>query len=162
MSVRALLGMAVGIALLIASVITAPPPLVTWNASPSVPIGLYAVARASLRMGDLALARLPPNVAALAAHRGYLPRSAYLLKPVVAIAGDQVCRHGVRLRINGRLAALARLADRLGRPLPVWHGCRTLDAHEVFLLAHDTDSFDSRYFGPLAHQLIVGRAFFIW
>ncbi|MBX9588017.1 MAG: S26 family signal peptidase [Hyphomonadaceae bacterium] len=154
--------MAISVALLLAPAVTRPAPLLTWNASPSVPTGLYRIAPASPRAGDVALARLPSNVAALAARRGYLPRSAYLLKPVIAIPGDQVCRHGVRLRINGRLAALARPADRLGRPLPVWHGCRTLVAGEVFLLADDPDGFDSRYFGPLDHQHIIGRAFLIW
>ncbi len=162
MKLRSLLGMAISVALLVAPAVTRPAPLLTWNASPSVPTGLYGIASVSPRVGDIALARLRPNVAALAARRGYLRRSAYLLKPVIAIAGDQVCRHGARLRINGQLAALARPADRLGRPLPVWHGCRTLVAGQVFLLADDPDSFDSRYFGPLDRQQIIGRAFLIW
>lgn len=159
---RTLLSAAIAIALLLASATIAPPPLLTWNASPSVPTGLYAVAHASPRAGDVALTRLPPNAAALAAHRGYLPRSVYLLKPVVAVAGDQVCRLGNRIFVNGVFVALARRGDRLGRLLPVWHGCRMLGTDEVFLLAHDPDSFDSRYFGPLDRQHIVGRAFLIW
>jgi type IV secretory pathway protease TraF len=98
----------------------------------------------------------------LAANRGYLPRSVYLLKPVVAVAGDRVCRLGTRIFVNGKFMALARPADHLGRALPVWYGCVTLGPDDVFLLANDKDSFDSRYFGPLNHQHIIGCAFFIW
>lgn len=162
MRLRVLPHMAMGITMLVAPAISTPAPLVTWNASPSVPVGLYLAVRGLPRAGDLALARLPPNVAELAAHRDYLPRPVLLLKPVVAVTGDQVCRLGVGIFVNGHFMAWARLRDRLGRPLPVWHGCRALDADEMFLLAPHPDSFDSRYFGPVDHQHIIGRAFLIW
>lgn len=159
---RAIIGTVIAIALLIVTATSTPAPLLAWNASPSVPTGLYGVARAWPRVGDLALVHLPVDIAMLAAHRTYLSRSAYLLKPVVAAAGDQVCRHSDRIFVNSHFMALARWADRLGRPLPAWSGCRTLAAGELFLLANDPDSFDSRYFGPLAQQHIVGRSFLIW
>lgn len=159
---RILQSMLIAITLLVVPAVTTPMPLVVWNASPSVPVGLYIVARGSPRSGDVVLVRLPPDIAALAAHRGYLPRSVYLLKPVVAVTGDQVCRLGTRIFVNGKFVALARPRDRLGRPLPVWHSCRTLGPDDVFLLANDTDSFDSRYFGPLDHQHIIGCAFLMW
>lgn len=162
MRLRILLSTAIAVTLLVAPAVTRPVPLLAWNASPSVPTGLYGVAPASPRVGDVALARLPSNVAALAARRGYLPRSAYLLKPVVAGAGDQVCNLGTRILVNGKFTALARPEDRIGRPLPLWHSCLTLGPNEVFLLADDPDSFDSRYFGPLDHQHIIGRALLIW
>lgn len=149
-------------ALLLVPAVGARTPLLVWNASPSVPIGFYVIVRSWPRPGDLVLVRLPTDVAMLAAGRTYLPRSAYLLKPVVAAAGDQVCRHSGRISVQGHFIALARWTDPLGRSLPVWQGCHTLAAGEFFLLADDPDSFDSRYFGPLTQQHIVGRGFLIW
>ena len=57
----------------------------------------------------------------------------------------------------------ARDRDRRGRSLPVWKGCRTLRAGEVFLLnANVPDSFDGRYFGPVSATAITGRAEPLW
>ncbi|MGE0294633.1 MAG: S26 family signal peptidase [Hyphomonadaceae bacterium] len=36
------------------------------------------------------------------------------------------------------------------------HGCRTLEADEVFLLGDTADSFDGRYWGPTRLQSISG------
>ena len=161
MRLRAVAGTVIAIALLLIPAVGAPTPLLVWNTSPSVPIGLYAVTRTWPRPGDLALVRLPVDMALLAARRTYLGRSAYLLKPVVAVVGDQVCRHSDRIFLNGHSMAVARWEDRIGRSLPVWQGCQTLAAGEFFLLADDPDSFDSRYFGPLAQQHIIGRGFLV-
>jgi type IV secretory pathway protease TraF len=65
--------------------------------------------------------------------------------------------------IDGHAVAEAQLRDRLGRPLPVWRGCRTLLEGEVFLLNTDHESsLDGRYFGPLGVDTIIGRATPIW
>lgn len=154
--------MVISVTIVIASCIGRPVPFVAWNTSLSIATGLYGVRKGWPRLGEVALARLPPAIAALAARRGYLPRSVYLLKPVVAVAGNRVCRFGIRVLVQGKFAALARLADDLGRSLPTWRGCRTLRAGEIFLLAEGPASFDSRYFGPLGQQHIIGRAFLIW
>jgi conjugative transfer signal peptidase TraF len=159
---RATVGGGIGIALFLVPAVNAPAPLLVWNASPSAPIGLYGVGRSKPRSGDLALVRLPVEMKLLAARRRYLPRTAYLLKPAAAATGDQVCRRLNRIFVNGRFMALARWADRRGRPLPVWSGCRTLATGELFLLASEPDSFDSRYFGALCQQRIIGRGFLIW
>lgn len=133
-------------------------PWLVWNISPSVPLGLYAIYAADQRRGDLVIARLPPPFAMLAHQRGYLPIDTYLLKPVVAIAGDRVCRLDRRIVVRGTPAALAALHDTAGRRLPAWHGCRKLVPGEVFVLARPSHSFDSRYFGPLRRSDILGRA----
>ncbi|HTV66965.1 MAG TPA: S26 family signal peptidase, partial [Rhizobiaceae bacterium] len=53
--------------------------------------------------------------------------------------------------------------DRVGRALPDWQGCRTLDASEIFVMnTAAADSLDGRYFGPLPLTTIVGRADPIW
>ena len=163
MKVGPLLGMTIAVALIVAPMVTQQPPLlVVWNASPSVPVGLYLITKASPRVGDLAVLRLPPVIAAFAARRGYLPTSAYLLKPIAAVAGDLVCRFGERVLVSGGLAGIAQDADADGNAMPTWQGCRVLQMGEVFVLADHPASFDSRYFGPLQTVSIVGRAVLLW
>ena len=133
-------------------------PWLVWNTSPSVPLGLYVSDGSAPDRGDVVLARLPRSFAMLAHRRGYLPKDTYLLKPVVAIEGDRVCRLGRRVIVRGASAAIAALYDTAGRRLPVWHGCRALASGEVFVLARASHSLDSRYFGPLGAPDILGRA----
>ncbi len=163
MSRRGILaGMAAGVVLLMASSLQDTTPRLIWNASASVPTGLYWIAPGPVRRGDLVLIRLPPAIADLADQRGYLPRSAYLLKFVISVTGDRVCRFGDRLLVNGALRARAFARDRQHRHMPVWHGCHRLASGQVFVLAEEPDSFDSRYFGPLSHRHIIGRGVRIW
>jgi conjugative transfer signal peptidase TraF len=162
MKAQPLLGMAVALALLVARLVGTTRPLLIWNASASVPTGLYWVGRTSPSTADLALVRLPAHMAALAADREYLPRTAYLLKPVAAINGDRVCRFGDYVFIRGAFTARALASDRHWRPLPRWRSCRILQPGEVFLLSNEPESFDSRYFGPIQAQHIIGRATLIF
>jgi conjugative transfer signal peptidase TraF len=141
-----------------------PAPWLVWNASPSVPIGLYRVgARVPFGPGDSVVAWLPSAAGALAARRGYLPVAVPAVKRVAAAAGARVCAHGASVAIDGRRVATRLAADRRGRPLPWWNGCRTLAPDEIFLLAaRSADSFDGRYFGPSPAADVIGRAYFLW
>jgi conjugative transfer signal peptidase TraF len=134
-------------------------PQLIYNASASAPIGYYWVRPASrLQRGELVLVRPPPRVAAFAAERGYLPASVLLVKRIAALGGDRVCSDGSRLAINARPVVRLLRADRLGRPLPAWIGCRPLRPYEALLLMDDVAaSFDSRYFGPVSVRAVVGR-----
>jgi type IV secretory pathway protease TraF len=102
--------------------------------------------------------RLPEPYYSLADTRGYLPAGILLVKPVVASAGDVVCRIGRNVVLQWRNVAYARVADSLGRPLPRWSGCRRLRTHDIFVLSRDPDAFDSRYFGPVERTNVVGTA----
>jgi len=156
-----LTAMVVGVLLMLLTIQPTAPTLV-WNASTSVPLGLYRIQLGPVRRGDLVLIHLPPDIAELAHRRGYLPKSAYLIKFVLAVAGDQVCSLGDRILVRGVLVARALHRDRSGRRMLVWHGCRRLTTGEVFLLARHPQSFDSRYFGPVPVSAIVGRAVLLW
>jgi conjugative transfer signal peptidase TraF len=157
---RPLLGLLIGIGLLFASL--GKRPMLIWNASASLTVGLYRVTRQSPQVGDTVLVRLSLRMAALAARRAYLPPSAYLLKPVAAAAGDLVCDLGARIYVHGRLAASARRFDARGRAMPRWQGCRRLSLGELFLLAENPNSFDSRYFGPVSSSTVIARADLFW
>jgi conjugative transfer signal peptidase TraF len=137
-------------------------PRLLWNASPSVPIGLYLLVDRPAAVGALAVVRLPEPILSLADARGYLPAGALLIKGVFGRTGDVVCRWGVSITIDGRAVARARSNDAARRPLPGWSGCRRLTRGQVLLLASEPDSFDSRYFGPIARSNVVGTALPIW
>ena len=86
----------------------------------------------------------------LANERAYLQSTNDVLKPVAAVAGDWVCRFGPSILVNMHLEALAQSADGAGRPMPFLQGCHRLAQGQVFLLSDPINSFDSRYFGPVA------------
>jgi len=131
-------------------------PVVLWNASPSVPIGLYRIEKRTPGTHEIAVLRPPEWVSMLASERGYLPTTALLLKPIVARKGDIVCRFGRFVFVNGRLSAAVLQHDKMGRPLPSWKGCLILDSTQIFALSRHRDSFDSRYFGPVDERNVIG------
>ncbi|MGG5889962.1 S26 family signal peptidase [Falsiroseomonas sp. HC035] len=139
-------------------------PRIIWNASASVPLGLYIAAAADdIALGDLVLVRPPETLAAFLAERGYVARGVPLLKHVAALPPQVVCAEGTAIMVDGETVAHRRMADRLGRPLPTWHGCHRLESGEVFLLnADEPDSLDGRYFGPLLRTSIVARLRPVW
>lgn len=146
------------VALLATSAVAPKRPVLVWNASESVPIGLYLVVPRPLRIGDNVLIRLSRAMQVLAERRGYIGPDTPLLKRVAAMDGDRVCRRGHAILISGRQVATALGIDRAGKPLPVWQGCHQLEDGQVFVLGMHSESFDSRYFGPIDHQQIVGTA----
>jgi conjugative transfer signal peptidase TraF len=154
----------VAVAALTSTVGSRPAPWLTWNASESVPVGRYSVHGIDkLVIADLVVAFPPEPLASLLADGAYLPLGAPLLKRVVAISGQVVCRHQLRITVDGTEMGVARAHDHRGAPLPAWQGCRTLSEGEVFLMNWDEPaSLDSRYFGPIPVLAIVGRAEPLW
>ncbi|MDI2255939.1 S26 family signal peptidase [Pseudomonas aeruginosa] len=149
-----------------------PLPRLIYNPSDSVAVGWYRVDPLGrkpgslprpLSVGSIVLTTLPPDAAALAAQRGYLPTRVPLLKRVGAVAPQHVCIVAGQVRIDGVPAAAALPADRLGRPLPSLQLCRRLEPGELFLLSvTNPASFDSRYFGPVSASAVIGVAHPVW
>lgn len=145
-----------------------PLPRLIYNPSDSVAIGWYlvgpsALSFASPHVGSLVLVPLPADAAAFAARRGYLPMSIPLLKPVAAVAPQQVCITDGLVRIDGMPVAAVLGADGMGRPLRAWASCRRLGPGELFLLSKTNPaSFDSRYFGPVRASAVIGIAHPVW
>jgi len=140
------------------------PPILIWNASASVPIGLYYVKpEERLEVTDLVVVTPPEPVARFLAERDYLPRGVPLLKRILALPGQTACRIRLAIMIDGVVMSFARERDHRGRPLPDWQGCRLIAEGEVFLMNwQSADSLDGRYFGPLPAALILGRAAPLW
>jgi type IV secretory pathway protease TraF len=129
-------------------------PILLDNRTTSLPKGLYLRTPESLAAGAVIAVRQPEVARAYLAPLGF-PESAPLLKRVAAVQGDEVCRSGARVTWPTG-AAVAKARDRAGRALPLWSGCRVLAPGEIFLVGDGPDSFDGRYFGPIAADRILG------
>ncbi len=115
-----------GIAVITTTSVWRPTSRLIWNASASVPIGLYAVeSTRTLSVGELVVVQPPEPLAAFLANTNYLPLSVPLIKQVAAPPGETVCRQGVAISIEGTVQANARERDHAGRLLPVWSGLPT-------------------------------------
>lgn len=163
--------MGVGLAALCAPVVmpaaTRDRVFVVYNPSDSVPRGWYRIgslgSAASLHVGSIVLARLPADVAAFAARRGYLPSGVPILKRIGALAPQSVCVREHLVRIDDAVVASVRTHDGAHRPLQAWSQCRPLAVGELFLLGDmNPASFDSRYFGPISASAVLGVARPLW
>jgi type IV secretory pathway protease TraF len=107
---------------------------------------------------------MPPEpLATFLAEGGYLPRGVPLIKRVLALPGQTICRKGLAIIVDGIEMGIAREYDSRGRRLPVWQDCRVVADGEVFLMNWDEpSSLDGRYFGALAASSIIGRAEPLW
>ncbi|HQV03483.1 MULTISPECIES: S26 family signal peptidase [unclassified Novosphingobium] len=148
----------------IATLTVRPTRYAVWNATASVPTGLYAIrGKASLHVGERVAIEPPQRLRRLLAERHYLPTGVPLLKRVAAVSGQRICRFAHGVTIDGAYVGAARARDRLGRPLPVWAGCHVLKSGELFVMNPAApDSFDGRYFGVLRLTDVIGRATPVW
>jgi conjugative transfer signal peptidase TraF len=149
---------------LLLSTVEGTKPLYIWNTSNSVPIGLYRVQPATrLAVTELVAVQPPDLLAAFLDLNGYLPIGIPMLKRVLALPGQTVCRNGRTITVDGIEVGDAQERDGRGRPLPVWHGCRVIADGDVFVMNwQSADSLDGRYFGPLPASAIIGRAAPVW
>jgi conjugative transfer signal peptidase TraF len=139
-------------------------PLYIWNASNSLPIGLYRVQPATrLNVTELVAVRPPDLLAAFLDLNGYLPIGVPMLKRVLALPGQTVCRNGLTIAVDGIGVGDAHERDGRGRPLPAWNGCRVIADGDVFVMNwQSADSLDGRYFGPLPASAVIGKAVPVW
>ncbi len=115
-----------------------------------------------IHRGDVVVFRRPPLE-----HADYSD----LVKRVIGLPGDTVSSVDGRIYIDGRVLAEPWLPspEPLSSPSPVAQGFSlirpyTVPAGEYFVMGDNrTNSEDSRYFGPIPANLIVGRmAFVAW
>ncbi len=112
---------------------------------------------------DLVAVAAPEPIASFLADGGYLPGDTPLLKRVLGLPGQTVCRSGVLISVDGVAMGTALQRDRIDRPLPDWQGCRIVADGEIFLMNWDVpDSLDGRYFGPIPASAVIGRAVPLW
>ena len=134
-------------------------PRLLYNPSPSAAIGWYRLRpNMIVNRDDLVAAYAPKNGAVIAVERGYLPQNIPVIKTVWAVSGEQICHKNGHVTVLGRPALIVLKYDALGRNLPSRSGCYELLKDEVFLVSTDVQtSFDSRYFGPVKREALLGR-----
>jgi type IV secretory pathway protease TraF len=114
-------------------------------------------------VGELVAVLPPAPLATFLADRSYLPRGVPMLKHVLALPGQTVCRVGPSILVGAIAMGDARDRDSRDRRLPVWQGCRVIADGEVFLMNwQSADSLDSRYFGPISSSAVIARAQPVW
>jgi conjugative transfer signal peptidase TraF len=155
---------ALGVVSLVAPAYLQPHRMIVWNASASVPVGLYLLESTEGRYVSELVAVVPPEpLATFLAVGNYLPRGVPMLKHVLALPGQTVCRDGLVVTVDKVAVGMARERDRRGRALPVWQGCRVVPKDALFLMnSRSADSLDGRYFGPLPRFAVIGRAHPVW
>ena len=137
------------------------------NLTPSYPLGIWRIEPFDREpgVGDLVFI-CPPDTPAfvMGVDRGYLPAglcasgTAPLIKTVVAVAGQVVDIEGT-IAIDGVVLPNSRVrsTDAEGRPLSAFVGGQVPPGF-VFLHSDFGGSYDSRYFGPLPADGILGLA----
>lgn len=140
------------------------------NTTPSFPLGLWQIEPMphSVAVGDTVFICPPPGDPLMKSgrDRGYLHRGALcpggfapLIKTVVATAGQKVAVNSGQVFVNGvrllRSAILAR--DGEGRAMHSYSG-GIVPPGSVFLHSDFVASYDSRYFGPIPANGILGLA----
>src|SRR5579862_2915025 len=90
------------VAILLLSTVEGATPHYIWNASNSVPIGLYRVQPVSrLNVTELVAVQPPDLLAVFLDLNGYLPIGVPMLKRVLALPGQTVCRNGLTIAVDG-------------------------------------------------------------
>lgn len=141
------------------------------NLTPSEPLGLWRIVKPNrpILVGDLVFI-CPPDTDVMhkARARGYLRFGlceglvAPLIKTVVATAG-QAIQISDAVRVDGRPLPHSRVSgvDGQGREMTPYDG-GVVPPGTVFLHSEFPGSFDSRYFGPLSMNGILGLAQEVW
>ena len=137
------------------------------NFTPSYPLGLWrikAIGRSAM-VGDLVFICPPVSLDfRIAFERGYIRRGlcpgrfSPLIKTVVATEGQSV-DIGDHVSVDGRPLAHSevRRNDAEGRALSRWQGGK-VPAGTLYLHSDFAGSFDSRYFGPVPADGVLGIA----
>ena len=145
---------------------------VLLNRTPSAPLGLYQRIGGPAARGDLVVL-CPTDSAHLreARERGYVLPGwrcgggyAWLLKELAAVAGDEVAVTRSGVAVNGELwpGTAAAERDALGRMLPGAPQGGRVGPGEAWVLLRNDESYDSRYFGPVASAAIESAVRPIW
>lgn len=155
---RALLLTGVGIGLALFGLVASPSDRLIWNRTGSAPQGLYWLSDEPFTRGRWVVVSSQSAEAQWAEEKGFIGRDWPLLKQIAGVPGDEICRFGEDILIDGERVAEARDVDSQGRMLPAWEGCLVLAEDQFFLLNKHADSLDGRYFGAMDRGDLVGVA----
>ena len=135
-----------------------PKPVLFYNPSYSAQVGWYKLKPDDAIVSGVQVAAYAPEWARqMADERGYLPYDYPLIKTVWAVHGDEVCYNNQSVSVPKRPDIPVLGQDVLGRDMPQKSGCIVLKSGEYLIISPDVQTgFDSRYFGPVGRENIVG------
>lgn len=133
-----------------------------FNATPSMPEGIYYLRQVTKWQKDMAVIfRLPHHLDEFASHTSWLKPNGWLIKRVGALEGDRVCIENGVLRINDERIGKAHKTDREGLPLPQLSMCQQVPPGYFFPLGIGEQSFDGRYIGMIRQTDVRGEGILI-
>ena len=161
MLIKAVIGIIITASIVITTrqIIVPPKPVLLYNPSQSAAIGWYRLqSKVPIERGSQVAAYAPEWARIMADERQYLPYDYPLIKKVWAVAGEEVCYHNSSVSVPKRPDIPVLGQDVLGRVMPQKSGCFVLKSDEFLLISPDVQTgFDSRYFGPVGREKILGR-----
>lgn len=139
-------------------------PLLIYNLSQSAAPGWYRISpQIEYDRGDMVAVSLPKWAETLAVERGYLPPKVPILKTIQAVEGDRYCVTSASISVENKSPIPILQTDSKSRVMPALpRGCRRVQAGHVLLFSTRVpSSFDSRYFGEVNAQKIIGSVVYI-
>ena len=136
-----------------------------FNATPSKPLGFYRLKKKDVfEQGDLVMFSVPAGIEELVRTRNYIPPKGHLMKNIIGGAGDTYCIHDQKFYVGDKLIGPIFATDSKNRPLPQHAaGCHKVPPEYMLIgIAEIERSFDSRYFGPVPTNTILGIAEPLW
>lgn len=129
------------------------PPLGFYNSGTSMPRGLYLFAHAQpAAVGEIVALREPPHF-----------KLRWLLKRVEAVGGERYCwREDLNTHVVDDRPMPPPSPQAVAMGIPVWKGCRNLEADELVGYGRSATSWDSRYTGPVHMSELWGVYRGIW
>lgn len=127
------------------------------NTSSSLPLGIWRVQKidiAKLRIGD-----------SVAINRAAVPKaSTHLMKDVGALPGDVMTREGDAVCRNGKPLPLSTIRDATlgGGKIDCIEYPVTIPEGYIWLSSRHERGYDSRYFGAVPVQAVIGKAVLLW
>jgi len=108
----------------------------------------------SVHIGDILVFRTPPREVSAGCEGPPVP---FLVKRVIGLPGDHLVSKGDTIYVNGKVLnqTWSHVASLGGKPVP-----NTIVPKNTYYMMGDNHpkSCDSRYWGPLAANLVVGKA----
>jgi conjugative transfer signal peptidase TraF len=132
-----------------------------YNRTNSLPVGLYLQTpfkAAKIQRGVMVGFFLDNNLNTMLRGRPWFPPIGVpLMKEVFGLPGDTILFKKNEIFINGNLFGLRERYDRNNEELPwIYEGPVILKQTQYFVGSHKVRSFDSRYFGPIDKDQMIG------
>jgi conjugative transfer signal peptidase TraF len=138
---------------------------IVYNATPSIPTGWYYLKHdKQFSHGDLVVFNIPKDAKSLLLERGWITEKViYLIKPVAAMEGDDVCIHEQKISMAGVDYGAVKTHAKDGSALPQIKLCGKVSKGNFTVgIKGDSGSFDSRYMGEIPIEMVEGIATPLW